>query len=134
MTIPIAIATSSSSATSLISVLGGVIAALIAIAGGLGTWAALRVGKNSQLIANYKATAESWEVRANGLRAEKEGLEDQYAKAMGSITSLQSKVSTLESLATGQPAVEKLAGEMHRSFRTLTEQMTRIEAGIKRST
>lgn len=124
-------ASSSSVSSTALAVLGGLIAAMIMAAGAVGTWAALRVGKNSQVIANYKSGAESWEARANGLKAEKEGLEDQLATAMQTITSLQSKVSTLQELATGHPAVEALSRDMTRSFRSLTEQMTRIENVLK---
>lgn len=124
-------ASASSSATTIITILGGLIVALIAIAGGVGTWAALRVAKNSQIIANYKATAESWENRANSLKAEKEGLEDQLRTAAAVNTSLQAKNSALQDLATGNPAVEKLTTEVNKFCQDLAGQIARIESSLK---
>jgi phage-related minor tail protein len=134
MIVPIAIAEASggsSSPTALLGVFGGVIAALLAVAGLIGTWAALRVGKNAQVLSNYKTTAESWEARANGLKAEKEGLEERLEKAMSTITELQAKNSALLDLASGHPAIERLGKDMKRSFQDLTEQMSRIEGVLK---
>jgi hypothetical protein len=123
----------SSAVTTALSVVGGLIAVLITIAGLVGTWAALRVGRNSQLISNYRATAESWEARAKSITAEKSALEKQLEEAMVTITSLTTKVSTLQDLATGHPAVEKLSREVGKSFQSLTNQLTRIEDSLRRS-
>lgn len=121
---------SATSAATVVPILSGLIAALIAIAGGVGTWAALRVAKNSQLISNYEAAAASWEKVANGLKAEKEGLEDQMQDMASTVTELQAKNSALQDLVTGSPAVEKLSVDMGRSFNLLVEQMNRIESKI----
>jgi uncharacterized protein YlxW (UPF0749 family) len=107
----------------LVSILGGLIALIITIAGGVGTWAALRVGRNSQLIANYKATAESWESRASGLKAENEGLADDLTDARKEVTDLKAKVTTLQELATGQPAVQQISNEMREGFDRLTKSL-----------
>lgn len=114
-----------------LSIAGGLIAVLITAAGIIGTWAALRVGRNTQITANYRATAESWESLATSLTAEKSELEHKLEDAMVTITSLNTKVSTLQELATGHPAVEKLSRDMNKSFQTLTIQMNRIEDSLK---
>lgn len=116
-------AASLSDAGGLVSILGGLIAVVITIAGGVGTWAALRVGRNSQLIANYKATAESWESRASGLKAENEGLSEDLTETRQEVTDLNAKVTTLQELATGQPAVQKISTEMKEGFERLTERL-----------
>lgn len=121
----------SSTVTTALSIAGGLIAALITTAGIIGTWAALRVGRNTQITANYRATAESWESLATSLTAEKSELEHKLEEAMVTITSLNTKVSTLQELATGHPAVEKLSRDMNKSFQTLTLQMNRIENSLK---
>lgn len=118
------------SSTTIISILGGLIAALIAVAGGVGTWAALRVAKNSQLVANYQGAAESWEARANGLKAEKEGLEDQLKDVMETNASLRAKNAALQDMATGHPAIEQMAASMDRGFQVLADQLTRIESNL----
>ena len=125
----IALGITAASATdtgSLISVLGGLVALIITIAGGVGTWAALRVGRNSQVIANYKATAESWENRASGLKAENEGLQDELTDARREISELTSKNDTLRELATGQPAVQQISAEMKAGFESITQKMERF--------
>jgi hypothetical protein len=121
----------SSPVTTVLSIAGGLIAVLITAAGIIGTWAALRVGRNTQITANYRATAESWESLATSLTAEKAELEHKLNEAMVTITSLNTKVSTLQELATGHPAVEKLSRDMNNSFKTLTIQMNRIEDSLK---
>jgi hypothetical protein len=121
----------SSSVTTVLSIAVGLIAVLITAAGIIGTWAALRVGRNTQITANYRATAESWESLATSLTAEKVELESKLEEAMVTIASLTTKVSTLQELATGHPAVEKLSGDMKKSFQTLTIQMNRIENSLK---
>jgi hypothetical protein len=121
----------SSPVTTVLSIAGGLIAVLITAAGIIGTWAALRVGRNTQITANYRATAESWESLATSLTAEKAELEHKLDEAMVTITSLNTKVSTLQELATGHPAVEKLSRDMNKSFQTLTIQMNRIEDSLK---
>jgi hypothetical protein len=120
----------SSAITTVLSVAGGLIAVLITAAGIIGTWAALRVGRNTQITANYRATAESWESLATSLTAEKMELEHKLEDAMVTIASLNTKVSTLQELATGHPAIEKLSRDMNLSFQTLTVQMTRIEDSL----
>lgn len=117
--------------TTVLSIAGGLIAVLITAAGIIGTWAALRVGRNTQITANYRATAESWESLATSLTAEKSELEHKLEDAMVTIASLNTKVSTLQELATGHPAVEKLSRDMNKSFQTLTIQMNRIEDSLK---
>lgn len=117
------IAGSVSSTGSLIQILGGLIALIITIAGGVGTWAALRVGRNSQVISNYKATAESWENRASGLKAENEGLQGELTDAQRQIAELTSKNSTLRELATGQPAVQQISIEMKAGFEDLSDRL-----------
>jgi hypothetical protein len=121
----------SSPITAVLSIAGGLIAVLITAAGIVGTWAALRVGRNTQITANYRATAESWESLATSLTAEKSELEHKLDEAMVTIASLTAKVSTLQELATGHPAVERLSRDMNKSFQTLTIQMTRIEDSLR---
>jgi biopolymer transport protein ExbB/TolQ len=121
----------SSPVTTVLSIAGGLIAVLITAAGIIGTWAALRVGRNTQITANYRATAESWESLATSLTAEKSELEHKLEEAMVTIASLNTKVSTLQELATGHPAVERLSRDMNKSFQTLTIQMNRIEDSLK---
>lgn len=128
---PYIVASAVSSSTAAISILGGLIAALIAVAGGVGTWAALRVAKNSQLIANYQAAAASWETVADGLKAEKESLEGQLTEAKTTNATLQAKNTILQELATGHPLMESLTAGMNSGFEKLGEQLAGIEKTLR---
>ena len=107
----------------ILSILGGLIAVLIVIAGGIGTWAALRVGKNTQVLSNYKTAADSWEARARALEAEKNTKEDQIQVMTATITELHAKNAALMDMASGHPSVERLATEMRDSFKKLSERI-----------
>lgn len=131
MNAAVPLAASLGDTSTVISVLGGIVGLLIAVAGGIGTWAALRVAKNSQLIANYEATAESWEKRSNGLKAENEGLEDEIRQAKETIASLESKNAALADMAYGGPDVNILSADINRGFQLLGEQMSRIEGLVR---
>jgi hypothetical protein len=119
-------AASLSSSATLVSALVALVGFFVVVAGGLGTWAALRVGKNSAVIANYKATAESWENRATALTAEKDGLEEELTTARSQIADLTSKNETLQQLVTGQPVVAAISEEMKEGFDKLARQMGRV--------
>jgi hypothetical protein len=121
----------SSAVTTFLSVGVGVIAVLITAAGAIGAWAALRVARNSQVTANYRATAESWESLATSLTAEKAELEHRLEDATVMIAGLNTKVATLQELATGHPEIERLSKSMNSSFRALADQMSRIEKSLK---
>jgi biopolymer transport protein ExbB/TolQ len=124
----------SANSTTVLSVIGGLIASLIAVAGVVGTWAALRVGRNAQVLSTYKASAESWESLANSLKAEKESVEAQLDKALATVRALEARNAALQDLVTGQPVIEMVSRDMKTGFDKLTEQMARIEETLKGST
>jgi hypothetical protein len=63
-----------------LTLFGTLISVLLAVAGGIGAWAALRVGRNAQVINNFRVNAESWEKVAGSRQAEKEELEQELAE------------------------------------------------------
>jgi hypothetical protein len=119
-------AASGSDSFGVLSILGGLVAVLIVIAGGIGTWAAQRVGKNTQVLSNYKTAADSWEARARALEAEKNTKDEQIQVLTANITELHAKNAALMDMASGHPAVERLASEMRTSFESLAKK---IEGG-----
>jgi hypothetical protein len=119
-------AASGSDPFGILSILGGLIAVLIVIAGGIGTWAALRVSKNTQVLSNYKTAADSWEARARALEAEKNTKDEQIQTMTASITELHAKNAALMDMASGHPAIERLAAEMRTSFDNIAKK---IEGG-----
>jgi len=117
------VAASGPSSSALLSTLGGLIAVLLALAGGIGTWAALRVGKNAQVLSNYKNVAESWEARARAVEAERDAKDEQLRQATAQIAELHAKNAALMDMASGHPAIEKLAAEMRESFSKLDSRI-----------
>jgi hypothetical protein len=87
----------------------GGIAAAVTVVG-----ASFRTGRSAQVLANYKAEAESWQGRA---LADEEAL----AEANRQLTGLRIRVAALQDMVTGKTAVEQLAADF-RSFMALREQ------------
>ncbi|MCW2929973.1 MAG: hypothetical protein JWM19_935 [Actinomycetia bacterium] len=122
---------SSPFSTELLSAIVGTVSALIVAAGAIGTWGAMRIGRNTQILATYKAAAEGWENLANSLKAEKSDVEGRLDKAMTTVKGLEAKNQTLQDLVTGQPAIESLSLDMKASFRSLGEQMQHMEDALR---
>jgi vancomycin resistance protein YoaR len=125
---------------SLLTILISTVGVLLLIAGGVGTWAAMRVGKNTQVVANYKASAESWESRANALKEQVEGLKGELGEVKANATrekqqsgeviaALQAKVATLQDLVTGQHAVEVLTNRVDDRFNDISDRIESLAIG-----
>lgn len=100
-------------------VLGGVLAVLFVAASSIGVWAAMRVGKNTQTLADYKSAAESSSALATSLKAELEEVRAQHITDIESarkarneseqeIAGLKATVAVLQELATGKTALEHI--------------------------
>lgn len=122
---------SSPISTDILSALVGVVSVLIVAAGAIGTWGAMRIGKNTQILATYKASADGWEGLANSLKAEKTDVEERLAKATATVRVLEAKNVTLQDLVTGQPAIELLSRDMKASFESLGKQMKHVEDALR---
>ena len=94
-----------------LTLFGTLISVLLAVAGGIGTWAALRVGRNAQVINNFRTTAESWQAVAESqqteldeVKTENAALRKQLAEVQGKVTVLTDLVrSALTSMAASTP-------------------------------
>lgn len=90
-----------------------VLGLLLAIGSTVGVWLAIRVGRSTQTLANYKAAAESASTLAESLKAELGDLREHSAQEMTEarqreseaaeqISGLRAEVAVLRDLATGQ--------------------------------
>jgi predicted RNase H-like nuclease (RuvC/YqgF family) len=113
----------------ILTVLGIGLTLLVAFAGSIGTWAALRVGRNTSVLSNYKQAAESAQAVAASLKAEVEQLRAELAEAKDERTreqsewstknaSMESRIAILQDLATGHTVLEALAAQLENSLVT----------------
>jgi hypothetical protein len=77
-----------------------IVAFLVTAAGVVGT--AFRVGHNTQTVANYRETAQSWKEKADAQEAQLAELEHRSTEKDGQIAELQAKVGLLEKLVLGE--------------------------------
>jgi len=96
--------------------------ALLGTAGGM-VGVSLRVGRQSQTVANYREAATSWEAKAKAQEGQIEELQAAAADAAQEVTELRAKVQILQDLVTGKTAIEQLTVQV-------TETSARIEAKI----
>lgn len=99
----------------------GVLALLLAAGGVVGT--SLRVGRNSQTVANYREAAHSWEAKASAQEGQIGELQAAHEQAAQEVTELRAKVQILQDLVTGKTAIEQLSVQV-------TEAFARIDAKI----
>lgn len=99
----------------------GVLALLLAAGGVVGT--SLRVGRNSQTVANYREAASSWEAKATAQAGQLDELQAAHEQAAQEVTELRAKVQILQDLVTGKTAIEQLSVQV-------TEAFARIDAKI----
>lgn len=103
--------------------LGGVLVFLLALGTAVGTWAALRTGRQSQIIQNYKEAANSWketsearESEVKQLRAEiqesKRAFEQYQVMSTSRIAELETQVTILQNIVTAREEFDYLNGQV----------------------
>lgn len=81
-----------------LSLFGSLISVLLAIAGGIGAWAALRVGRNAQIINNFRTSAESWEKVARAQEEELREVKSENIELKQALAEVRGQVAVLTSL------------------------------------
>lgn len=115
------------SSSTVLTLVGLLIAVVVAFAGVVGTWAALRVGRNTTVLSNYKQAAESAQTVADSLKSEVEQLRAELAEAKAtaqrerdqwtkSNAELQARISILQDLATGHSALDALGQQLENAL------------------
>lgn len=90
-----------------LTVLGIIAAFLLSAAGLVGTWAALKTGRNAQTLKNYKDLAESYQAKSESQEGEIRDLKGENRELLSQVSELQGKMSVLQELV--RSAVESLA-------------------------
>jgi hypothetical protein len=88
----------------------GVLGTVIAIGTLLGV--ALRVGRNTQTVNNYRESAQAWEAKARVQEDTINGQKEQISDLQHQVGELQGKLAVLSELVTGKAILEDLAREV----------------------
>lgn len=112
------------STDTLISIFGPLLATLLTIAGIIGTWAALRVGKNAQTLKNFRDSADSWKEKSQAQEVEITDLRKENSQLKSEIAELRGKVSTLGDLVA--TAISELASPSNSQHKEVLERLDSI--------
>jgi peptidoglycan hydrolase CwlO-like protein len=84
------------SSAALLSVFGTLIIVLLAAAGAVGTFAALRVGRHAQTVKNFSDAARSWREKAEAQESDLSTVKTDNAALQAEVTTLQAQVAALQ--------------------------------------
>jgi hypothetical protein len=101
---------------------GVAILAFLVTAGGV-IGVSLRIGRNTQTIANYREAATSWEAKAKAQEGQIEELQAADTAKATQITELTAKVQLLQDMVTGKTAIEQLAAQVADTFARIDEKL-----------
>lgn len=115
------------SGQALLTLVGILVAVLLGAGTVVGTWAALKVGRNTTVLSNYKAAAESAQSVATSLDGEVKQLRAELAEAKETASleraqwaaanaELQARIGILQDLATGHSTLEALGKQLETSL------------------
>ena len=111
---------------------GTLIALLLAGAGAIGTWAALRVGKNAQVLKNYRDVAASWKEKAEAQEDQIKDLITDLATAHAETNRLSDRVTFLQDAVTGKSAIDALAAQTTERYDSLSKQIDTCTELVRR--
>jgi hypothetical protein len=109
--------------TGFFQALGIILSALLIIGTSVGTWAALRTGKQSQIIKNYRDAANSWREKSEAqeaiskeqqeeIRQLRFELEDVKRNTAARVSELETQVSVLQGIVTGRDEFDYLNAQV----------------------
>jgi len=127
--------------TSLLAVAASILGVLLVAATSVGAWAALRVGKNTQTVANYREAAASWREKSDSQQAEIADLRQQLsenrtaaaeaqAAASTKVADLEAQVHVLQGVVTGRAQLEALGTELNTSVASIREQLATMHQDL----
>lgn len=109
---------------------GVVLAALLTAAGAIGIWAAFRVGRNAQTIANYRDALQSWKERSETQDvkiAEQEQeiseLKDSQHRLEAENADLRGQMSVLRDAISGRQGFDQMIGKIAQQNELLVNRL-----------
>jgi predicted nucleic acid-binding Zn-ribbon protein len=106
-----------------------VLGTLLALAGSVGTWAALRVGRNAQTLSNYRDAIQSWKERSETQEAEIAELRTQLHQVQAENADLRGQVNTLRDAISGRSILGTLEKTLARQHAELLERLDKLAGG-----
>jgi predicted negative regulator of RcsB-dependent stress response len=95
----------------------GVLGTVIAIGTLLGV--ALRVGRNTQTVNNYRESAQAWEAKARVQEDTIESQKKQISDLQHQVGELTGKLAVLSELVTGKAVLEELARDVQEAVQSI---------------
>lgn len=122
--------------TGLLTALGALLAALIAVAGIVGTWAALRVGRNAQTLSNYRDALQSWKERSEAQDTKISEQDDEIGELRTQVDKLRTEnaelrgqIGTLRDAISGRQVFDGLTATFNQQHKELMERLDRLAGG-----
>lgn len=106
-----------------------IIGFLVTAAGLIGV--SFKVGRNAQVVTNYRDSANAWETKARAQSSEIAELQEKLATNDSLIKKLQDRMKMLEELVTGQAAISSLTTSIDASFTNLTTHLDSLVNQIR---
>jgi flagellar motility protein MotE (MotC chaperone) len=119
------------SSSVLLDILGSLVAIVLAGAGGIGAWAALRVGRNTQTVTNYREAARSWQAKSESQDAEIAELQRENADLRKQVADLSGQVAVLRDMITGTSILTDHDGKVTAYHKEVMGQLTALLALVK---
>jgi hypothetical protein len=89
-----------------------------------------RVGHNTQTVANYRETAQSWKEKADAQEAQITELQHGSMEKDGQIAELQAKVGLLEKLVLGESTAQGLRADHVAMDKKVTATYDAVQQGV----
>jgi predicted nucleic acid-binding Zn-ribbon protein len=115
--------------TELVTTIAIVLATLLAAAGAVGTWAALRVGRNAQTLTNYRDAIQSWKERSETQESEISELRQQLNQMKTENADLRGQVKTLRDAVSGRNGFDNLENTLARQHTELLGRLDKLAGG-----
>jgi cell division protein FtsB len=113
----------------LLTALGALLVALLTVAGIVGTWAALRVGRNAQTISNYRDAISSWKERSEAQDQELTEVRTQLDKLKSENAELRGQINTLRDAISGRSVFDGLSEALAKQHRELLDRIDKLAEG-----
>ena len=115
----------------ILDVLIALVALVITAAGTIGAWAALRVGKNTSTVSNYREAAQSWRLKSESQDAEIKELQSENADLRKQVADLSGQVGVLRDMITGASAIADHDGRVTTYHQEVMGRLTALEQLVR---
>jgi len=115
-----------------LSTFGVILAALVVVAGAIGTWAAFRVGRNAQTVSNYRDALQSWKERSESVEAKSKEQDSEILELQGRVhtleaenADLQGQIRVLRDAISGRQTFDAIVNTLGKQHQEILEAFSR---------